>query len=605
MTHAGARPGAHWLVFAAAVVLHLGCSFQGSADPAARSAGLQGKATAASGPQAGHLRKAQDQDPDPDVVRYTLVAAPKKVRLRPGGPKTQLWVYNGGTPGPLLEGEVGDRMIVHFENHLPEETTIHWHGMDVPADMDGSHIAQGAVPPGGSFTYEFELTRPGTYWYHPHVRSHEQVEQGLYGPLVVHDPEVESRIDPPRRSMVMMLDDVLLDEQGELEETWPDDPVQNAERQINGREGNMLLVNGRHLPTVPVRNGKPIRLRLVNAANARFMRVSLPGHSMHRLGAGSYYDEPVRVPPIDMIPVDHHDEHGGGHGGHGGCATGAEQEDAYERPALRSDPDPDKGILLSPGERADVVVTPTGANQQRLTLQWHDFPRGRHEAHRCADGEIALSHAEDDGLRKPKPLTHFRLVGRAADTRWTPPERIADVAPINVSNAAGTLPLPLGHTHPDRSGDVTFFATIRDGRGIPFDELTVEDALHARVGQTYIWEVTNLTMGDHNFHPHGFPFQILEIEYIDDKHPERNRVVTPEVRTLRDTMRIPARPGAQGSSRTVARLAVHFGDEGREGQVEAYGKTPAPGHSGGWFVHCHVLEHAARGMGSFLNLREP
>jgi FtsP/CotA-like multicopper oxidase with cupredoxin domain len=83
-----------------------------------------------------------------------------------------------------------------------------------------------------------------------------------------------------------------------------------------------------------------------------------------------------------------------------------------------------------------------------------------------------------------------------------------------------------------------------DGMPQPFDVLTPEDALHARVGETRIWEITNMTGGMHNFHPHGFFFQPLEIEYVDQDHPERNRVVDAwPVLENKDTMRIPARRG--------------------------------------------------------------
>jgi FtsP/CotA-like multicopper oxidase with cupredoxin domain len=70
----------------------------------------------------------------------------------------------------------------------------------------------------------------------------------------------------------------------------------------------------------------------------------------------------------------------------------------------------------------------------------------------------------------------------------------------------------------------------------------------------------------------------------------------------KDTIHLPRRPGAMGRSRTITRLAVRFDDTGREGQIGAYGKAPGPGASGGWFVHCHLLGHAGRGMMTFLQV---
>jgi len=84
---------------------------------------------------------------------------------------------------------VGDRMIVHFTNKLPQPTTVHWHGMRVPIEMDGvPGISQPEVPPGGSFTYDFIVPDAGLFWYHPHVMSAMQVGFGLYGAVLVEDP---------------------------------------------------------------------------------------------------------------------------------------------------------------------------------------------------------------------------------------------------------------------------------------------------------------------------------------------------------------------------------------------------------------------------------
>jgi FtsP/CotA-like multicopper oxidase with cupredoxin domain len=180
---------------------------------------------------------------------------------------------------------------------------------------------------------------------------------------------------------------------------------------------------------------------------------------------------------------------------------------------------------------------------------------------------------------------------------------LAPVAPIDTAGAQ-KLKLQFGHGMPNMDGDIDFFAQMIDGKGVPYEQLTPEMALQASVGKTYVWEVVNMAMGDHNFHPHGFSFQPLEIEYTDMDNPENNRVIPFEVVEFKDTIRVPGRVGKKGRSKTIVRLAVTFDDAGREGQIEAFGKVPAPGHSGGWFVHCHFLEHAARGMGTFLNLRD-
>ncbi len=519
---------------------------------------------------------AVDTDPRDGRVEITLEAREAEVDLGTGA-LTRVWTYNGGIPGPTIEAEVGDVLTVHFYNSLPEPTTVHWHGVEVPADMDGSNISQTAVPPGGYFRYRFKLRRAATFWYHPHIRSHEQVERGLYGALVVRDP-ADHCAGLPQSEHVAVLDDVLVDDEGQLADVIPlDDPLANAERQLNGREGNILLVNGTAThDVVHVRRGEPQRLRLVNASNSRMMRVSLSGHTMYRVGGdGGLLESPIEILPIDLVP----NPDGG--------------------PDI-SDPDLSRGLILTPGERADVVFTPEADD---IALEWHDYARGRHSAFYTPAGTIGIGDADDDGARPFQTLMTFRAHGDAGANPYEPPAHLRDIEPIDVTNAA-PLPVMMGHTPPDEHGDVTFFVQMRAGAPLPFDAVTPDDAPTVTVGETRVWEINNMTGGDHNFHPHGFSFQPIEIEYIDMDDPANNAVVPFDRVEIKDTIRVPKRPGARGRSRTVLRAAVTFDDHGRRGRIAAYGKVPGHHRSGGWIFHCHILEHAARGMMSFLQVVE-
>src|ERR671936_676753 len=120
--------------------------------------------------------------------------------------------FNGQVPGPTIEAEVGDTLVGELTNELPEPTTIHWHGLRVPADMDGTEAVQRAVEPGESFEYRFVVPDAGTFWYHSHVNETEQLERGLYGALIVRGPD-EPVLDGER---VLHLDDLKLDEEGRL-----------------------------------------------------------------------------------------------------------------------------------------------------------------------------------------------------------------------------------------------------------------------------------------------------------------------------------------------------------------------------------------------------
>ena len=119
-----------------------------------------------------------------------LKATSGRVRLLPEPyNETGVWCYNDTVPGPEIRVKQGDRVRVYLDNGLGEESTIHWHGVRVPNEMDGvAHLTQKPVSPGSSFVYEFDAIDAGTFWYHPHQRGFEQVGRGLYGSLIVEEP---------------------------------------------------------------------------------------------------------------------------------------------------------------------------------------------------------------------------------------------------------------------------------------------------------------------------------------------------------------------------------------------------------------------------------
>src|SRR5919199_2802598 len=139
--------------------------------------------------------------------------------------------FNGQVPGPTIEAEVGDTLVVEFTNELSEPTTIHWHGLRVPADMDGTESVQRAVEPGESFEYRFAVPDAGTFWYHSHVNETEQLERGLYGALIVRGLD-EPTLD---RERVLLLDDLKLGPDGDLS------PFGDHHELHEGREGEVLL----------------------------------------------------------------------------------------------------------------------------------------------------------------------------------------------------------------------------------------------------------------------------------------------------------------------------------------------------------------------------
>jgi len=522
---------------------------------------------------------AEDINPDPDIVEIMLTATVQAYDFGTGN-ETEVWTYNETIPGPTIEAKIGDKVIIHFTNMLPEETTIHWHGLELPANMDGSHIAQNPIPAnGGTFTYEFDLLRAATFWYHPHIRTNEQVEKGLYGAFIVRDPDQDAALELPENEHVLVLDDILLDGNGNVMEPFPSDPLERAAMQVNGREGNTLLVNGKAAAYADtIAGGIPHRFRIINTANSRFMRISFQNHRVWRIGGdGGLLEAPIEVPPIDMVT----DPHGSGQ--------------------MISNPDENYGILLTPAERADVVVTPL--EEGPLVIEWHDIARGRHSVSYDQDGNIALGHVHNDGHGAPQVLATLHLDGPPAQEEYMPPSSLRDITPIDTTGAEKIVWL-FGHGMPTAEGDVTFFAQMKNGMPLPFNAVTAEDAPSVEVGDIKIWEVHNLTGGDHNYHTHGFHFQHLETEFVDMDNPENNYVAAASHLEDKDTIKLPRRPGARLRSRTITRLAVEFSDVGREGTIEAYGRQPTVDRSGGWLVHCHILEHSATGMMSFFQVQD-
>ena len=132
------------------------------------------------------LGKVEDENAGHD---YELIAAPLDVELVPGF-KTQAWAFGPSAPGTELRVRQGTWLRVRFINHLPVETTIHWHGIRLPLEMDGvPYVSQLPVKPGEFFDYKFRVPDAGSYWYHPHVSSSEELGRGLVGPLIVEERE--------------------------------------------------------------------------------------------------------------------------------------------------------------------------------------------------------------------------------------------------------------------------------------------------------------------------------------------------------------------------------------------------------------------------------
>ena len=222
------------------------------------------------------------------ALEFELDARPVWWRIF-GDRKLVAWAYNGIVPGPLIRVPNGERVRIRFTNRLPEETTIHWHGIGVPNSQDGvPGVTQAAIRPGQTYTYEF-TARPagdpdggGTFLYHSHVDEDQQMSVGLYGAFI---------IDPPRPASRPDVDRTLLFSE------WSADATTGRTRGVMQMEGmlpNFFTINGRSYPDtqpIPVRAGKRVLLRLVNAGQfahplhlhgTAFRVVARDGHGVPR-----------------------------------------------------------------------------------------------------------------------------------------------------------------------------------------------------------------------------------------------------------------------------------------------------------------------------------
>lgn len=205
------------------------------------------------------------------------------------GPLTDIWGYDGRVPGPLLTMQQGETLEVRFKNELEQPSTIHWHGIRIENAYDGvAGLTQPAVEPGGTFDYRIKAPDAGTYWYHPHNRSWEQLARGLYGVLVVEEPGPKAY----DRDVVLAFDDWRLDEARQIDVASLGAMHDWAHA---GRLGNVLTVNGQPYPRFPARPGERLRLRVVNTANARILTIRFTGLAPHLVALDG---QPIAPEPL-------------------------------------------------------------------------------------------------------------------------------------------------------------------------------------------------------------------------------------------------------------------------------------------------------------------
>ncbi|MDQ6737060.1 MAG: multicopper oxidase family protein [Gemmatimonadota bacterium] len=411
----------------------------------------------------------------------TITAAPARIAMVPGKP-ADVYAYNGSVPGPTLEAHEGDHVIIHYHNRLPEESTIHCHGIHLPARMDGSPLE--IVPPGGDFDYDFTLKAgsAGTYWYHPHPdnRSEYQVSKGLYGAIVVR-----AKADPlaafPEK--LLILSDNRFTGNGSID--FADASTLPGELDAeNGREGNVFFVNGQIEPAISIRAGETQRWRVINASASRIYRLAVAGRTLLHVGSdGGLFEHPVAV----------------------------------------------KELLLANSERAEFLVTggDTGGETGGDT--------GGHNSR----------HAAGVAKFETLPYDRYASQTRPGDwdeARTLATLRTNYARPVLAPPIPNTLRvIPPLDTGAARAIHVVVFSQGLINNAV-MDMHRVD--VHATLNATDIWEIQNVVAMDHPFHLHGFQFQVLDRDGVPEPFRSWKDVVNvPKHSSVRIIVRYTDYPG--------------------------------------------------------------
>ena len=413
--------------------------------------------------------------PDLDI---SLTARPDEVAVFPGT-TTQVWRYHavlhkgdrtrvqeipGSYLGPTIKVRQGEKIRVRFTNSIPEKSIVHWHGLHVPAIMDGH--PRYVVPQGQSYLYEFEVkNRAGTYWYHPHPhgRTGPQVYRGLAGLFLVSDEEEHAVGLPDSENDVpLVIQDRTFGPDNQLEYTFG----QMMEQMI-GFLGDLIMVNGLPDFTLPVSTGV-YRLRLLNGSNSRIYKLAWKDGR-----------------PLTIIGTD------------GGL---------LERPVYR------RYAFLSPGERleiwADFGDYPVGFETSLISLP---FDTGGMGGGRMGRGMMmGRTMTQNQILPNGAGFSIFKIkVTKHGTDNQLLPERLSEISPPQQDEADNFL-------RPRH-----FYLTMRhmqwsiNGRVFQMEEVADDEIV--RLGSKEIWEFHNTGGGmmnminmPHPIHLHGKQFRVIE-----------------------------------------------------------------------------------------------
>ena len=421
----------------------------GAAATAAGGAGLVWSLSSRPAPVSGSgLVQPEELRGDSGQLQVHLEAAPAQVQL--AGREVAALGYNGGIPGPTLRVPAGDTLKITLANSLSQPTNLHVHGLHVSPENNGDNVFV-AVAPGSSFDYEYRLAQdhlPGLYWYHPHHHGMvaDQVFAGLFGAIIVEDPQpIETSAE-----RVLVVSDTSVDPTGGIGSA-------GAMDRMAGREGGLLLVNGQSNPQFSAAPGQRERWRIVNTCVSRYLRLRLDGQHLQLLGMDSGRLE--------------------------------KPQDVEE-------------LLLVPGNRADLLVTAAAGDSVLRAFRYNRGTMagmmGAGPLGGAAGGSGGAAEASDGAA-----LATFRVAG---ETTAAPPAVPSLPAPADLRQAAVAarrqIILSTGMGMGMGGGMMRFTINGRE-----FDAARTDTT--AAAGTVEEWTLINTSPMDHPFHLHVWPMQVI------------------------------------------------------------------------------------------------
>jgi len=396
--------------------------------------------------------------------RVTLVAEPGRLAIK-AGLTVPVWTFNGTVPGPEIRVRQGTHLIVTLVNHLPVATSIHWHGVIAPNPNDGvSGVTQNAVLPGKSYTYSFTANDSGTYWYHSHQHSAEQVDKGLYGALVVlpSHPSTQPAID-----RTLMLDE------------WPVGNAPTGSPGMGGMQGMGDM--GGTTPGLPA-GAKPY---LADPGMSTYRTFTINGRSYP--GTAPIQAAPRTLVRVRLVNVGYLTHFLHLHGA--AYRLVATDGSAINQPGLLMDLLP-----ISPGQRMDIEFRmPTGS----WSLHDHNGLPGADELRVIVGQSTRPAAADQQADRATPPLLDLARYGQPAKAPYSLKSRFDRVFRLVLDQAMGGMSGMSGM-------DMNAYSI--NGQLFPHTRPLV-----VRTGQRVEITFVNKSKAAHPMHIHGHQFQVLTL----------------------------------------------------------------------------------------------